>query len=168
MDRRYQASPLMRCQVWPFLADWGKTLTEFKRTIAIRRNDRLLHDEVNPGLYALLRSFVDCAKARNAAKSIMNFAIATLDLANRLRAKRQDGDLFPELPASFDELCIEGQDRLSEEEASILRTLFSSASKTNSLRLPLELAALLSPIVLLAPINLHKVSVNSSELVKVE
>ena len=98
----------------------------------------------------------------------MNLAITSLDIANRLRAKRQEGEIFPELPTSFDGWGIEGQEQLSPEEASILRSLFASASKTNSLRLPLELASLISPILLLAPINIHKQSVNSSELVKVD
>lgn len=156
-------------QGWPFLSDWGKTLEDFKRAVTTRmEHTRLLDSEADPGMYNLLRSFVGCAKTRKAAKATMNLAIASLDIANRLRTKPQEGDMFPELPASFDDWGIEGQEQLSTEEASILRSLFASASKTNSLRLPLELASLLSPIILLAPINLHKQSVNSSELVKVE
>ena len=105
---------------------------------------------------------------QKAAKATINLAFASLDIANRLHTKLQEGDIFPELPASFDNWGIEGQEQLSTEEASILRSLFTTASKTNSLRWLLELASLLSPIILLAPINLHKQLVNSSELVKVK
>ena len=156
-------------QGWPFLSDWCKTLQDFKRDVTTRREHTCLLDSENdPGIYNLLRNFIDCAKMWKAEKATINLAIASLDITNRLHTKLQEGDIFPELPTSFDDWGIEGQERLSTEEVSILHSLFTTASKTNSLRWPLELASLLSPIILLAPINLHKQSVNSSELVKVK
>lgn len=45
---------------------------------------------------------------QKAAKATINLAIASLDIATRLRAKLQEGDIFPELPALFDDWGIEG------------------------------------------------------------
>ena len=97
----------------------------------------------------------------------MNLAIACLDVANRLRAKGRGEEVFPELPTSFDDWDLEEQDQLTPEEARFLRSLFALGSKNNSLRLPLLLASMTSPILLLAPISLHKQSVNSYELLNV-
>jgi hypothetical protein len=102
-----------------------------------------------------------------AGKATMNLAIACLDVANRLRAKDRGEEVFPELPTSFDDWDLEEQDQLTPEEARFLRSLFALGSKNNSLRLPLLLASMTSPIVLLAPISLHKQSVNSYELLNV-
>jgi hypothetical protein len=119
------------------------------------------------GLYGLLKSFVTCAKMNKAGKATTNLAIASLDVANRLRAKRTGEEVFPELLTSFDNWDLEEQDHLTIEETRFLHSLFASGSKNNSLRLPLLLASMISPIVLLAPISLHKQSVNSYELLNV-
>jgi len=97
----------------------------------------------------------------------MNLAIACLDVANRLRTKGKGEEVFPELPTTFDDWDLEERDHLTKEEARFLRSLFASGSKNNSLRLPLLFASMTSPIVLLAPISLHKQSVNSYELLNV-
>lgn len=127
----------------------------------------LLASQSRPGLYGLLRSFVTCARMNKAGKATMNLAIACLDVANRLHTKGKGEELFPELPTSFDDWDLEERDRLTIEEALFLRSLFASGSKNNSLRQPLLLASMSSPIVLLAPISLHKQSVNSHELLNV-
>jgi len=86
------------------------------------------------GPCGLLKSFVAYAKMNQAGKMMMNLAIASLDIANRLRAKCNDGDLepFPD-PTSFDDWGFEGQDQLSSEEVQFLHSLFELCSKTNSL-----------------------------------
>ena len=110
------------------------------------------------GPSSLLKSFVTYAKMHQAGKRMMNLTIASLDIANRLRAKRNDGELFPD-STSFDDWGFEGLDQLSSEELEFLRSLFELCSKTNSLRLPLDFATMTSPIILLAPINLDRKSV---------
>lgn len=152
-------------QGWRHLSNWGKTLADFKASLVTSAGSKVISR--NSGPCALLKSFVVYAKMNQAGKAMTNLAIASLDVANRLRANAKNGDLLPDLPTSFDDWEFEGRDQLSNGEAQFLRSLFNLCSKTNSLRLPLDLASMLSPIILLAPIHLHKQTINSYELVKV-
>jgi hypothetical protein len=96
----------------------------------------------------------------------VNLAIASLDLAIKLTGKCDPGKL-PELPTSYENWDIEGKDDLPPQDTTFLRSLFNSTSSSKCLQNPLELALMVTPIMLLAPIQLHKKSVDSRELLKV-
>jgi hypothetical protein len=101
-----------------------------------------------------------------ASAATVNLAIAGLDLAIKLTGKCDLGKL-PGLPTSYENWDIEGKDTLPPQDTKFLHSLFVSTSSSKGLRNSLELALMVSPIILLAPIQLHKKSVDSHELLKV-
>lgn len=101
-----------------------------------------------------------------ASAATVNLAIVGLDLAIKLMGNCDPGRL-PELPTSYENWDIEGKDDLSPQDTKFLRSFFNSTSSSKRPRNPLELALMVTPIILLAPIQLHKKSVDSRELLKV-
>ena len=151
--------------------NWSQTLEDFRDATRRRKQHRPLLARENSATnssvpYLLLSSFINCTKMMKASAATVNLAIAGLDLAIKLMGNCDPGRL-PELPTSYENWDIEGKDDLSPQDTKFLRSFFNSTSSSKRPRNPLELALMVTPIILLAPIQLHKKSVDSRELLKV-